>query len=168
MREWTLVAAAAVLLAACSSPRMMHGASAAACKKKDNSADCAILVDVSLNAAETACTAKVLDSQLDVGFSKNSRDKWIEWMLSESSDERAGFTRDGIAPKTTPSGNETRWNDNFKNGGASHGGRQFKWKNLNDPAQAGTAYEYMVKVEVRLNGGRTLSCQQDPVIRNQR
>jgi hypothetical protein len=163
-----LVSLAAVMFAACS-PMILDGgsASAASCTAKDNVADCSILVDVSLNADGTKCSVAVLSSQTTVGFKKNAKEKKIEWEFTSSSPAGSRFAANGIAPKSTPSTNPANWNNNFKNGGASHGGRQFNWKNDNDPGQAGTDYFYLVSVEVPGPGGTSLSCKQDPVIKNQ-
>jgi hypothetical protein len=103
---------------------------------------------------------------MNVGFKKNAKDKWIEWAFSGSSLTGAKFVSKGIDPKL-PQANIDAWNANFRNGGADHGGRQFKWKNQNDPGQAGKEYEYLVKGEVPRPGGVTWTCTQDPVIKNQ-
>jgi hypothetical protein len=141
----------------------------AACKPTDTDSDCHILVDVWPKDGG-GCEVAVVRSQHTVGFKKDARDKRIEWALTSSA-ESAGFrfSSNGIEPKTTPAGNETRWNDNFKNGGPDHGGRQFKWKNLNDPrVTAAVDYHYMVNVELRRPPAPPITCSQDPLIRNQR
>jgi hypothetical protein len=168
-----IITAAALFAVGCTPPRSMHSgtgvARAAACKAKDSAADCSILVDAVLREKDNTCVVTVVLSQQTVGFKKDAKDKWIEWELTESaSDEGFRFVSDGIAPKAAPAGNIDRWNRNFKNGGADHGGKQFKWKNGNDPAQAGTDYEYMVTVELRRPPAPAVVCMQDPVIRNQR
>lgn len=168
-----IITAAALFATGCTPPRSMHPpgmgvASAAACKAKDTAADCSILVDAWLNPGGT-CEVAVVKSQHTVGFKNGANDKWIEWALTESaSDEGFRFASDGITPKAAPAGNIDRWNRNFRNGGADHGGKQFKWKNGNDPAQAGTEYEYMVTVELRRPPAPVVVCKQDPMIRNQR
>jgi hypothetical protein len=105
-----------------------------------------------------------------VGFDRDARDKWVEWELTPSA-SNAGFrfASKGIEPKTTPADNVRDWNNNFRNGGADHGGKQFKWKNLNDPrVPRQVDYEYMVNVELRRPPASAVTCTQDPVIRNER
>lgn len=177
MKQIPLACAAAALLAAgCASqqpsPTTFHPAGTPACKGQDNSADCYILVDAYLDPATGQCSVVVVPSQFNVGFKNGAKDKWVQWMLTESAAETGfRFARNGIDPKANPPGspaNVTAWNRNFSNGGADHGGDQYKWKNANDPAQGGIDYFYLVQVELRRPGLPTVSCYQDPVIRNQR
>jgi hypothetical protein len=172
MRMLPLVTVLAVLLiAGCKSPKGLGedpSTRAATCKPQDSTGDCSIVVDAWLN-ADGSCDVAVVRSQLTVGFKNGAKDKWIHWTLTGSAaDSGFEFARNGIAPKAMPDGNVARWNANFKNDGVSHGGRQFNWKNGNDPAQAGTDYAYMVTVELPRPGTTPLRCTQDPVIRNQR
>lgn len=136
-----------------------------ACAANDNDADCSILVDVSMNADGT-CSVEVLKSQYTVGFKRGAKNKWVQWSLTSSSPRDFRFASKGIDPKTSPADNVAKWNANFKNGGASQGGRQFNWKNGNDPQQAGTVYVYMVNVELPRPPGAPLTCKQDPFIKN--
>jgi hypothetical protein len=157
---------AAVLMSACAQqPPGFVPATSGLCKAADNDADCTILVDVAANPQGTNCTVKVLDSQFTVGFKRDAAEKWIRWEISGSSLEGARFARNGIDPKP-PQANIDAWMLNFKNGGADHGGRQFKWKNDNGPNQVARSYEYLVAVQVPRPGGATWDCKQDPVIRN--
>lgn len=180
MRQIPLAFAAAAFLAAgCASnePTNMGGFSPSAkgnaCKKKDNAADCYIVVDADYDPITNKCRSiGVVGSQSDVGFHVDAKDKWVRWLLTDSAiDAGFRFTAKGIAPKSSPPGspvNVAAWGGNFSNGGADHGGEQYKWKNGNDPAQAGADYLYLVTVEVRGTDGSMVTCTQDPVIRNQR
>jgi hypothetical protein len=151
---------------------MKHSTPHPACKGQDNTADCYILVDAHFDAAANRCSVGVVPSQSDVGFKNGAKDKWVQWMLTESAaDAGFRFTRNGIDPKSSPPGstaNVAAWNRNFSSGGADHGGDQYKWKNANDAMQAGNDYFYLVTVELRRPGLPTVTCTQDPVIRNQR
>lgn len=174
MRRLSLAAAIAALLAAACTPHMgvpgdIKPAASAPCKSKDTDSDCHILVDVWPKDGG-GCEVAVIRSQTTVGFAKNARDKWVEWELTASAVSTGfRFTRNGIEPKTTPADNVDKWNSNFKNGGPDHGGRQFKWKNQNDPRETRAVdYLYMVTVELQRPGAPALTCTQDPVIRNQR
>ena len=141
----------------------------AACKSKDTDSNCHVLVDV-WPKDSGGCEVEVIRSQTTVGFAKDAKDKWVEWELTASA-ASAGFrfAKNGIEPKTTPADNVANWNNNFRNGGADHGGKQFKWKNLNDPRETKAVdYLYMVTVELQRPNAPALTCTQDPVIRNQR
>jgi len=174
MRRLSLAASITALLAAACTPHMgvsedTKPAASAACKSKDTDSNCHILVDVWPKDGG-GCEVAVIRSQTTVGFAKNAKDKWVEWELTPSA-ASAGFrfAKNGIEPKTTPADNAAKWNDNFKNGGADHGGEQFKWKNQNDPrVTTAVDYLYMVTVELQRPGSPALTCTQDPVIRNQR
>jgi len=165
---------AAMLIAACTTPHSMHGGSphilTAACKGQDTEADCYIVVDAWMTASDS-CAAEVVKSQETVAFKKNAPDKWIQWKLTDSSvDENFRFTGNGIAPKSTPADNATKWRANFTNGGTIQNDKVFRWKNLNSSSVTTTSdYLYMVSVELRRPHLAPLACKlQDPVIRNQR
>lgn len=173
MRILAVVTSISALLAtACTHMGVPDGSpriASAACKAKDTSTDCYILVDA-WQEGDNACGVKVARSQDSVGFEKNAKDKWITWKLTDAAaDAGFRFAKNGIEPKTKPDGNVALWNANFKNGGADHGGEQFKWKNQNDPqVTAAVDYLYMVNVELRRPPAPPLTCTQDPVIRNLR
>jgi hypothetical protein len=144
---------------------------AGACKAKDTADECYILVDAVYNTTTGKCSVNVVPSQQDVGFLNGVKDKWIRWKLTESAEDE-GFRFVAIDPKSTPPGsaeNVRAWGANFSNGGAEHGGKQFKWKNGNAASQAGTAYQYLVTVRLpRPGSAPEVRCTEDPVIRNQR
>jgi hypothetical protein len=178
MRQLPIVfATAALLTASCASHQPMseeHGMAATragACKAKDTPDECYILVDATYNAATNRCTVDVVPSQQDVGILKGVKDKWIRWKLTESAADE-GFRFAAVDPKSTPPGsaaNVTAWRLNFSNGGADHGGKQFKWKNGNAASQEGTEYQYLVTVRLpRPGSAPDVICTRDPVIRNQR
>lgn len=127
------------------------------CKGQDNDSDCKILVNI--ERSDSGCTVKVLDTQYTVGFKKGSGDKSIWWRIDSAPPGEYRFTADGITPKSTTIG----WADNFKSPKLSEGGREFRWKNKNDPHQAGREYAYDIKV---INEAG-VKCQQDPIIKNQ-
>lgn len=171
MRLLSFMTSISAMLAACASPidkpNGPPSIASTACKAKGNKADCYILVDAWKTNGD--CKVMVVPSQATVGFDKDAKDKWVEWKLTENAaDEGFRFTNKGIEPKTTPDGNVALWNSNFRNGGADHGGKQFKWKNQNDPAVTNAVdYRYFVEVELR-ESGVTRTCREDPVIRNER
>jgi len=174
MGRLSLATSIGALLAAACTPHMgvsdgSPSIASAACEAKGSNSDCHILVDAWIK-DDGGCEVAVIRSQDTVGFKKDATDKWIEWELAASA-ANAGFrfSGNGIEPKPTPADNVRRWNDNFRNGGANHGGKQFKWKNLNDPrVTAAVDYRYMVNVELRRPSAPAVTCKQDPVIRNER